>query len=136
MEVTTPKTMPEREYKPMSFYSSSQYWCNPTFLGKKPIGSCRQWTREELWDAHVASRISAVGWLSSAEGQDSQMRMIRNPQKQDLSDSIVRGCHYSLFPLLNAVVLIPCLYTWYDLKIRPETQWIELAGQEVFLFIL
>jgi len=90
---------------------------------------------QSCWDAHVASCISAVGWLSSAEGWNSQMRMIRNPQKQDLSDSIVRACHYSLFPLLNAVVPIPCLYTWCDLKIRPETQWLELAGQEVFLFI-
>lgn len=63
------------------------------------------------------------------------MGVIRNPQKQDLSDPIVRACHYPLFPLLNAVVPIACLCTWFDLKIRPKTQWIELVGQEVFLFI-
>ena len=83
----------------------------------------------------MASGTSTVGWPSPAEGRASQMGVIRNPQQQGLSEPIVRASHYPLFPLLNTVVPIAYLHTRFDLKIRPETQWVELVGQEVFLFI-
>lgn len=115
MEVTAPKTVPAEGYV-LCFTAFVQ----PRFPGKQVCLQLQavNWSRQAAeTNARMASGTSAVGWPSPAEGWASWMGVIRNPQQQQgSSEPIVRACHYPLFPLLNAVVPIACLRTWFDLK--------------------